>query len=44
MQHNPILLMGVGFKDPNKPRRVHHVDGFVFPSITKQEIEVNLVK
>lgn len=37
------LLMGVGFKNPNISRRVHHTTGFVFPSKPKQEIKVNFI-
>lgn len=39
----PLLLMGIGFKDPNKNRRVHHQHDFVFPAISKQEIQVNFI-
>ncbi len=39
---NPIkLLMGVGFKNAGKNRRVHHKTDFVFPTKTKQPITVN---
>lgn len=42
---NPIkLLMGIGFKNQNLNRRVHHETGFVFPTKTKQEISVNYIK
>tara|TARA_B110000503_G_scaffold58423_1_gene93436 strand:- start:3602 stop:4249 length:648 start_codon:yes stop_codon:yes gene_type:complete len=42
---NPIkLLMGVGFKNPEVNRRIHHSTGFVFPTKTKQEICVNHIK
>lgn len=37
------LLMGVGFKDTNRPRREHHLTNFVFPTKKKQDIEVNLI-
>lgn len=38
---NPIeLLMGVGWKDETKNRRIHHVTGYVFPTKKKQEITV----
>jgi len=41
---NPIkLLMGIGFKDESRPRREHHSKPeFVFPTKSKQEIQVNL--
>lgn len=43
---NPIeLLMGVGFKDETRSRREHHSKPeFVFPTKTKQEISVNIIK
>jgi len=43
--NNPIkLLMGVGHKDATKNRRIHHETGFVFPTKSKQEIHVNVIK
>lgn len=44
--NNPIeLLMGVGFKDETRSRREHHTKPeFVFPTKTKQEIAVNIIK
>tara|TARA_B100002019_G_scaffold284252_1_gene291681 strand:- start:2244 stop:2891 length:648 start_codon:yes stop_codon:yes gene_type:complete len=42
---NPIkLLMGVGFKNVDKNRRVHHKSDFVFPTKAKQEIETTFIK
>ena len=43
---NPIkLLMGIGFKDETRPRREHHSKPeFVFPTKSKQEIQVNFIK
>lgn len=35
----PLLMMGVGFKDETRNRREHHKDDFVFPTFTKK-IEV----
>jgi len=42
---NPIkLLMGIGFKDETRPRREHHSKPqFVYPSKSKQKIQVNLI-
>ena len=42
---NPIkLLMGIGFKDEARPRREHHSNPeFVFPTKSKQEIQVNFI-
>lgn len=34
------LLMGIGFKDETKNRRLHHKTGFMFPTKTKQQISV----
>lgn len=40
----PLLLMGVGFKDDSRNRRVHHSQpDFVFPSRKKQQIPVDFV-
>ena len=37
-----LLMMGVGFKDPNLNRRVHHTNHtFMFPTKSKQEIAIN---
>jgi len=42
---NPIaLMMGIGFKDGTRNRREHHQTGFMFPTKTKQEIQVNVIK
>lgn len=41
LKGNPLLLMGIGFKDPTKNRRIHQLqDDFVFPTKPKQEIPV----
>lgn len=45
MSNDPILLMGIGFKNPNLNRRVHHNDHtLMFPTKEKQEIKVNWYK
>lgn len=44
LNKKPILLMGVGFKDPSKQRREHHVDGVKIPRRPKQDIEVSFIK
>lgn len=45
LERSPVLLMGIGFKDPNLNRRVHHLNhDFVFPTIEKQEIPVNFIQ
>jgi nitroreductase len=44
MEKQPLLLMGIGHKNPLMNRRVHHNDhSFVFPTKTKQDIEVRIV-
>lgn len=45
LENTPILLMGIGFKNPNLNRRVHHLDhSFTFPTKEKQEIKVTMWK
>lgn len=40
-----LLMMGIGYKDANLNRRVHHTNhNFVFPSKAKQEISVKWYK
>jgi nitroreductase len=40
-----LLMMGVGFKDPNLNRRIHHENhDFTFPAIKKEEISVKYHK
>jgi len=41
LKNEILLMMGIGYKDPNLNRRVHHANhNFVFPSKAKQEISV----
>lgn len=41
LEHSPILLMGIGYKDANLNRRVHHNNhSFIFPTKPKQLISV----
>jgi len=41
LTNNPILLMGIGYKDANLNRRVHHSNhNFIFPTKSKQTISV----
>lgn len=35
-----LLLMGIGYKDPTKNRRIHQTEDYMFPTKTKQEIPV----
>lgn len=40
-----LLMMGVGYKDPNLNRRVHHANhSFMFPTKAKQAIPVSWIK
>lgn len=42
LQNDILLMMGIGFKNSNVNRRIHHLDSsFVFPAIKKEEIKVN---
>jgi hypothetical protein len=44
LKSNPRLIMGIGFKDETRNRRIHHLDNsYVFPTKIKQKIEVNIV-
>lgn len=44
MTGHPLLLMGIGFKDSNRPRREHHLDkNIIFPAIKKQTIPVSYI-
>jgi len=41
IENNINLLMGIGFKNPNLNRRVHHTNqNFVFPTKAKQPIKI----
>jgi nitroreductase len=41
LKSDVLLMMGIGFKDPNLNRRIHHENhDFTFPSIKKEEIAV----
>lgn len=40
LKNKLVLLMGVGFKDPNRQRREHHTAGVMIPRRPKEEIQV----
>lgn len=41
LDSEPLLLMGIGFKDNSRNRRVHHTDDdFVFPTLRKTAVPV----
>jgi hypothetical protein len=45
LENDVLLMMGVGFKDPDLNRRVHHANhDFTFPAIKKEEIAVKYYK
>lgn len=44
MDKQPVLLMGIGFKDESRNRRYHQETNQLFPTITKEKIEINLIK
>ena len=43
LERGPVLLMGIGYKDPNKQRREHHTLGVKIPRRPKEEIQVNYI-
>lgn len=44
LKNKPKLLMGVGYKDPNRQRREHHTDNVKIPRRVKEEINVSYFK
>jgi len=42
-ENKPVLLMGVGYKDPNRQRREHHTLGVKIPRRPKEEIKVDYI-
>jgi nitroreductase len=45
LENNVLLMMGIGFKNPELNRRIHHTDhSFMFPAIKKEEIKVQYHK
>lgn len=43
LENRPILLMGIGSKDPSRNRRMHQTEDYMFPTKVKQEIKVNFI-
>ena len=43
LENRPILMMGIGYKDPTRNRRLHQTDDFMFPTLKKQPIKVNII-
>lgn len=44
LEGKPLLLMGIGHKDLNRNRRLHHLTDYEFPTKSKQQILVNIIK
>ena len=44
MENDPILLMGIGFKDEDRQRREHHVTGVKIPRRPKEEIQTRFIR
>ena len=44
IKNDPLLLMGIGFKDFSRNRRQHHKDkSFIFPAFKKQAVEIHTI-
>ena len=40
-----MLIIGIGFEDKTKDRKVHHIDdSFTYPAIPKEDIKVTYLK
>jgi hypothetical protein len=39
-ENEVLLLMGIGYKDPSRNRRIHQVEDYMFPTKPKQEIPI----
>lgn len=44
LEGSPLLLMGIGYKDIDRNRRLHHTDNYQFPTKPKQKIPFNFIK
>lgn len=40
LKNKPAMIQGIGFKDLNRNRRIHHENGLVFPTKIKQPIKI----
>lgn len=43
MTNCPSLLMGIGFGDPDRSRRLHHITNQQFPTKIKEKISVKII-
>ena len=43
LEKTPLLLMGIGFKNPKMNRRIHHLGGQTFPTKIKEAIDVTFI-
>lgn len=45
IQDDIMLIIGIGFEDKTKDRKVHHIDdSFTYPAIPKEDIKVTYLK
>ena len=40
LKNKPVMIQGIGFKDPTRNRRLHHENNLIFPTRKKEEISV----
>lgn len=40
LENKPAMIQGIGYKDPTRNRRLHEKTGYMFPTRTKEEIQV----
>lgn len=40
-KNNPAMIQGIGFKDPERNRRLHEKNGLMFPTRKKEQISVD---
>lgn len=40
----PLFLLGIGHPDPSRNRREHHTKNYLFPSFSKQEIPISVIR
>ena len=44
LEKDPVLLMGIGYRDPNRQRREHHTDNVMIKRRPKESINVRIVR
>lgn len=40
LKNKPAMIQGIGYKDLNRNRRIHHENGLMFPTKIKQPIQI----